>query len=107
MLGEERSRNILLPTLMLCGNWSGVLAEYNSPYYNFLLEYLDCLINIMEFSLLQMQVQVPAPAPIIEAQIVEAPAPGIQGPIVEAPAPGGPEVPAPGGPGWVAAGAPY
>ena len=115
MLGEERSINILRPTLTLCGNWAGVLGEYNSPHYKFLLEYLDCLINIMEFSLLQMQVQVPAP--IIEAQIVEAPGiPGpAPGPIIQAPAPapgvpnleapaaGGPDwvAPAPGGPGWV------
>ena len=96
MLGEERSRNILRPTLMLCGNWSGVLGEYNnSPHYNFLLEYLDCLINIMEFSLLQMQ------ASIIEAPDLVAPALGI--PDLVAPAPGGPGwvAPAPGAPGWV------
>jgi len=95
MLGEERSRNILRPTLTLCGNWAGVLGEYNSPYYNFLLEYLDCLINIMEFSLLQVQ------APIIEAPDLVAPALGI--PDLVAPAPGGPGwvAPAPGGPGWV------
>jgi hypothetical protein len=112
MLGEERSINIFRPTLTFCSNFkSGFLGGYNSSHYNFLLEYLDCLINIMEFSLLQIQVQMPAP--IIEAQIVEAPAPGIPGPIIEVPvpgvlvqqepAPGGPDwvAPAPGGPGWV------
>lgn len=105
MLGEERSINILRPTLTLCGNWAGVLGEYNSPHYKFLLEYLDCLINIMEFSLLQMQVPVPiieapAPGPGLGIPNLEAPALGEN---LEAPAAGGPDwvAPAPGGPGWV------
>jgi hypothetical protein len=109
MLGEERSRNIFRPTLRFCSNYkSGILGEYNSPHYKFLLEYLDCLINIMEFSLLQMQAPalgIPAPALGIPApeQIIRAPALGIPAPDLEAPAPGGPGwvAPAPGGPGWV------
>jgi hypothetical protein len=119
-LGEERSRNIFRTTLRYQGHGGLVLGDYYSPNYNFLLEYLDCLINIMEFSLLQAPA--PGPAQIIEApelgipaQIIEAPELGIPPPGVpnfEAPAPGGPgwiaqepgaqvELPAPGGPGWV------
>ena len=107
-LGEERSRNIFRTTLRYQGHGGLVLCDYNSPNYNFLLEYLDCLINIMEFSLLQAPA--PGPAQIIEAPELGIPAPGV--PNFEAPAPGGPgwiaqepgaqvELPAPGGPGWV------
>jgi hypothetical protein len=107
-LGEERSRNIFRTTLRYQGHGGLVLGDYYSPNYNFLLEYLDCLINIMEFSLLQAPA--PGPAQIIEAPELGIPAPGV--PNFEAPAPGGPgwiaqepgvqvELPAPGGPGWV------
>jgi hypothetical protein len=105
-LGEERSRNIFRTTLRYQGHGGLVLGDYYSPNYNFLLEYLDCLINIMEFSLLQAPAPGPAPGP---AQIIEAPELGIPAQIIEAPelgipAPGVPnfEAPAPGGPGWIA-----
>jgi len=72
MLGEERSINIFRPTLPLCGKFAMVLGEYNSPHYKFLLEYLDCLINIMEFSLLERRLVEDEQASRAEAPRAEA-----------------------------------
>ena len=59
MLGEERSAIILRTTKRLCVNPKmGFLGSRNDhPRHNtttkFLIEYLECLISIMEFSLLE------------------------------------------------------
>jgi|688.fasta_scaffold423933_2 hypothetical protein len=99
MLGEERSAIIMRTTLRYCGKFygGGILGEYNSPHYNFLLEYLDCLINIMEFSLLQAPAQGGLPEEQIQEQAPGGPVPGApaQEPIAQL------EPPAPGAPGWV------
>lgn len=57
MLGEERSAIILLTTKRLCVNpkmgWFRPRSHPRNNATNFLLEYLECLISIMEFSLLE------------------------------------------------------